>query len=252
MNTGVVDEREQRLENALAACLEAVESGMAADLCAALAGHAEFAAEVADFFSARGRVEDVMSPLRLLTPLAPSVFEVGPERTVAYDANVGSSFVEGGRQSSFGDYELQELIGTGGMGVVYRAWQRSLGRPVALKMLRAGTRSSPESLRQLRAEAEAIARLQHAHIVPVYEVDEHAGEPFFSMRLMEGGSLAQRLASAPLPNREAARVLGLLARATHHRQPRPAHEPAQSGRNRNWHCGNSGSSVIGKHGSEYQ
>ncbi len=215
MNTGITDEREQRLERALADCLQAVESGRASDLCEALARHAEFAAEAAEFFSARGQVENVTAPLRSLTPWALTGSGADPEQTVTRPGKGVSPSLQGERYSTVGDYELEELIGLGGMGVVHRARQRSPNRTVALKMLRGGF-SSPDALRQLRAEAEAIARLDHAHIVPVYEVGEHAGEPFFTMRLMEGGSLAQRLTSAPLPNREAARVLALLARATHH------------------------------------
>ncbi len=114
-----------------------------------------------------------------------------------------------------GDYELLEKLAEGGMGVVYRAWQRSLQRSVALKMIRGDRSATSTLLPRFRAEAQVIAQIDHAHVVPIYEVGEHEGQPFFTMKLMEGGSLAERLRQAPLSNREAARVLVGVARAIH-------------------------------------
>jgi serine/threonine-protein kinase len=106
-----------------------------------------------------------------------------------------------------GDYELRGEIGRGGMGAVIKARQLSLDRVVALKMILRGVFASDEDLVRLRTEAEAAARLGHPNIVDVYEVGEYEGQPFFSMKYIEGQTLSRRLADGPLPSREAARVL---------------------------------------------
>jgi tRNA A-37 threonylcarbamoyl transferase component Bud32 len=115
----------------------------------------------------------------------------------------------------FGDYELVQEIGRGGMGVVYRAQQASLGREVAVKMILRGQLASQADRDRFEAEAQAAARLDHPGIVPVYEVGEIDGRPYFSMKHVCGTTLAQRLADGPLPPREAATLLAKVARAIH-------------------------------------
>ncbi|MEX0865768.1 MAG: serine/threonine-protein kinase, partial [Pirellulales bacterium] len=114
---------------------------------------------------------------------------------------------------TFGDYELQEELGRGGMGVVYRAHQTSLDRTVALKMILRGQFATADDQARFKAEAEAAARLDHPHIVPVYEVGEYQGHNYFSMKYVAGETLSGRLAEGPLPAREAARLLATVARA---------------------------------------
>ncbi len=113
----------------------------------------------------------------------------------------------------FGDYELLEEIGRGGMGVVYRAKQLSLDRTVAVKMLLRGAWASASDQARFRAEAEAAARLDHPSIVPVYEVGEHDGHLYFSMKFVDGETLAQRLRRGPLAPREAAIMMSAVADA---------------------------------------
>jgi len=111
-------------------------------------------------------------------------------------------------------YEILEELGRGGMGVVYKARQPQHNRLVALKMIRQGDCASAEELRRFRAEAEAVASLQHANIVQVHAIGEHNGLPYFALEYCAGGSLQQHLAGQPQHPALAARLLETLARAT--------------------------------------
>jgi formylglycine-generating enzyme required for sulfatase activity len=110
-------------------------------------------------------------------------------------------------------YEVLGVLGRGGMGVVYKARHLALKRTVALKMVLAGGHAAPHERARFRLEAEAVARLQHPNIVQIHEVGEAGGHPYCALELVEGGSLAAKLAGQPLPAREAARLVETLARA---------------------------------------
>src|SRR5262245_12227801 len=111
-----------------------------------------------------------------------------------------------------GDYELLEELGRGGMGVVYRARQKSLGRVVALKLLRSGELATPQEVERFRREAKAAAALDHPGVVPVYEAGEYRGLHYLAMKYVEGPSLAARLAQGPLPPCRAAALVASVAR----------------------------------------
>jgi uncharacterized protein (DUF433 family) len=117
-------------------------------------------------------------------------------------------------------YEILGELGRGGMGVVYRARQLSLNRVVALKMILAGGHSAPDQIVRFRAEAQAAARLRHPGIVQIHEIGEHDGLPYFSLELVEGGSLAGKLRGRPLKARRAAELIEDVARAVQHAHAR--------------------------------
>jgi WD40 repeat protein/tRNA A-37 threonylcarbamoyl transferase component Bud32 len=115
--------------------------------------------------------------------------------------------------NDFGDYELLRVIARGGMGVVYKARQKSLNRTVALKMIRTGDVASGEEVQRFLREAEAAAQLDHPGIVPIFEVGEFRGQHYFTMGFVDGQSLDLRAKEGPLPAREAARLIRQVSEA---------------------------------------
>jgi TolB-like protein/predicted Ser/Thr protein kinase/Tfp pilus assembly protein PilF len=118
--------------------------------------------------------------------------------------------------ADFGDYELLEVIGRGGQGVVYRARQKSLNRTVAVKLIGLGHWASDPHLKRFRREAEAAASLEHSCIVPIYEVGERDGSCYFSMKLVEGGQLDAVVKREPMPIRQAVELIAKVARTVHY------------------------------------
>ena len=109
------------------------------------------------------------------------------------DGSTAASLQPGTRIGYFGDYELLKVLGEGGMGIVYKARQLSLNRPVALKMIKAARFPSADEVRRFQNESEAVARLDHPNIVPIFEVGQFEDQHYFSMKLIAGESLDKRL-----------------------------------------------------------
>ena len=136
------------------------------------------------------------------------------------DANAESHGEQGLSQAEtpreFGDYELLEEIGRGGQGVVFRAWQKSLNRTVALKLIGIGRLTTSAHMKRLRREAEAAAKLNHPGIVPIYEVGECDGTYYFSMRFVEGDCLDEVIDRGSMSIRQAAELIAKVARTVHY------------------------------------
>src|SRR6266478_2634695 len=216
-------ERERRLDELVTAYLKAVEAGNKPNRQEWLARHPDLAGELAAFIDAQDQVDRLAGSLR--PPHPPKgddtvdAATLGPGEPVPGHDSLGTV-------RYFGDYELLEEIARGGMGVVYKARQVSLNRIVALKMILAGQLASAADVARFRAEAIAAGNLDHPNIVPIYEVGEHEGQHYFSMKLVEGGSLAEvgsrcegRRASRE-EHRQAAALLATVARAVHHAHQR--------------------------------
>ena len=154
----------------------------------------------------------------LITDTAGAVGDEGP--AAQQDSNLGSEKSHPMKRwrslklpTTVGDYELIEELGRGGMGVVFRARQISLDREVAVKMILRGRLASEVDLSRFLAEASATAKLEHPHIVPVYDVGDVDGRPFFSMQLIDGVTLTDLVQSGPLSQRQAAEIVKSIAQA---------------------------------------
>jgi WD40 repeat protein len=191
------------LNRVLADLLDALGRGDPVDLSAWQARYPCFAAELADLLAAHQEIGEALCT-RPLPVDAQSTARSHPAQPLGM----------------LGDYELLAEIGQGGMGRVYKAWQRSLNRVVALKVIRAAAPVTDADRLRFRTEAEAAARLDHPNIVPVYEVGEHDGQPYIATRYIEGGALSRHLDRFREDPRTAAGLVAVLARAVHHAHQR--------------------------------
>ncbi|QEG20971.1 serine/threonine-protein kinase [Mariniblastus fucicola] len=112
-----------------------------------------------------------------------------------------------------GDYTLEQEIGRGGMGIVYEAVRKSDGRTVAIKMILKGDFATKVEKERFRAEAEAARRLNHPNIVPIYEIGEHEGLPYFCMKLIRGHTLSEKLTRGPMLPQQAAGIMASISDA---------------------------------------
>jgi WD40 repeat protein len=219
-----VSEREHRLDGVLGAYLEALDAGRQPDRDQLLASHPDLRPDLLEFFADQDQVS------RWAEPLRPAAQEALTELLAAAITPLAAGRIPPVPDSPvprfLGDYELLEEIGRGGMGIVYKAQQHHPRRLVALKMIRAGRFASAAEVRRFRQEAETAANLDHPHILPIHEVGEQDGHLYFSMKLMEGGSLAQAVGRGPWAVgstealQRAAALLATVAHAVHHAHER--------------------------------
>lgn len=212
-------EPDDRLSDILLGYVEATERGEIPDREVLLAAHPDLASELAQFFAGQDRVEQIAAPLRSITAGARDESARNFDTPTAEPA-LPPDAPWGDKSGHFGDYELLEEVARGGMGVVYKARQKSLGRVVAIKMVLSGEFASPAELRRFKAEAESAANLDHPHIVPIYEVGECEGQHYFSMKYVDGGSLAEYLPRLAGDQRASARLMATVARAVHYAHQR--------------------------------
>ncbi|MGB7326555.1 MAG: serine/threonine-protein kinase [Rubripirellula sp.] len=193
-----MSDRDQRLANVLSEVTDAICRGEIIDIESVCTNHPDLADELKSLLGAV-----------LVTDTAGS----GRDEGLVDEASSGGRWRSLQLPATVGDYQLIEELGRGGMGVVFRARQISLGRDVAVKMILRGRLASETDLNRFRAEAAATAKLEHVGIVPVYEVGDVDGRPFFSMQLVQGVTLAEMVADGPLPQRQAARIVADIASA---------------------------------------
>jgi serine/threonine-protein kinase len=205
MNIDTTGTLDPPLDDIIIAYIEAVETGQNPNRSEWLKRHPQHANELRLFFADQDKVKLWTAPLRTVAQADDDTPPVLPVRP-------GTGQVI----QIMGDFELQEEIGRGGMGVVFKARQLSLNRAVALKIARVSGPEQGADSQRFRNEAETVAQLDHPHIVPIFEVGSWQGQPYFSMKLIEGGSLAGHLDRFKADPKKAARLMAQVARAVHH------------------------------------
>jgi serine/threonine protein kinase len=208
-------DRDERLASLIDQLASDARAGRGADIDATAHAHPDLAAELRELWAvaqfahlARPPATDKQptTALPLAGPLTPS-----------FGGDVTSSSGAAALPRDFGDFQLLEELGRGGMGVVYKARQKSLDRVVALKMVREAHLASDEDRARFRREAESAARLKHPNIVTIHEVGAAGGQAYLCMEFVGGETLAEKVrADGPLPPREAARLVAIIARAVEH------------------------------------
>jgi WD40 repeat protein/serine/threonine protein kinase len=196
-------DRDGLLDEVLGDYFDALESGRAPGRAELLTRYPSLAAELEAFFADEDRLGRFAAPLRpaARAALARSITQEMPARP-------------------FAGYTLLRELGRGAMGVVYEAEQANPRRVVALKMIRDLRSAAPADVERFKNEAQAVAQLDHPHIVPIYEVGADDGQPYFTMKYLGGGSLADRLSDFAADPRAAARLMAAVARAVHHAHQR--------------------------------
>ncbi len=209
----LADTSDPRVQDLLAEYQASVTAGQPLSLGELLARHPDVEPEVATAVSGVLRNQETLA-------VKPAPTDGGPASQLTLEAPEAVLTACAFAGARFGDYELIEEIARGGMGVVFKAHQKSIGRIVALKMILSGTFASAEQVRRFHFEAEEAGRLDHPHIVPIFQIGEHQGQHYFSMKLVEGGCLNQHGGRFRSDARQAVRLITTVARAVHHAHQR--------------------------------
>jgi serine/threonine protein kinase/WD40 repeat protein len=192
--------KEHLVDEVLAGFLQSMDEGNAPDPQQLIAKHPELEAELRAFFDGE----------KLFSQTTASVASAKLPTSIVIMQPSVSTIVE------FGDYLLLDEIARGGMGIVYRARQKSLDRIVAVKLILGSGFATDREVRRFREEAKAAAQLVHSSIVRVLEVGEHEGQHYYSMEYLAGGSLADRLITGPVSSKQAAKWIRCIADAMHY------------------------------------
>ena len=200
-------ERERQLDAIIAEYYRLSDAGGVADQNEFIQGNPDFSSELKDFFADARLLhsQDQSDPTNDL---------LGP--TIAMGTSRPAKPAAGSVVRYFGEYEILEELGSGGMGVVYKARQTKLKRIVALKMIRSGELANAMDLQRFEAEAKAAAKLSHPGIVSVHEVGIYNGQHFYTMDFVEGGNLSQLHREEPVPAKHAVKLVRQLAESMHY------------------------------------
>ena len=207
-------DRDEQLALLIDRLADEQRAGRVADIDAAARAHPDLAAELRELwavaqFAHLARVpQSEPAQTVAVVPNGPLTPSFAADQTTHTNATL---------PREFGDFELLGEIGRGGMGVVYKARQRSLDRVVALKMVREAHLATDADRARFRTEAESAAKLKHPNIVTVYEVGAAGGQAYLCMEFVGGQTLAEKVrADGPLPPRDAAHLVAVIARAVEH------------------------------------
>lgn len=199
-------EHERQLDAIIAEYYRLPDADRSSDQNAFILRHPNFASDLKEFFSDARLLYIEDSSSLPTASLGQTVFDMSQQVKPA-----GGLVVR-----HFGEYEILEKLGTGGMGIVYKARQKKLNRLVALKMIRSGALANASDVQRFEAEAKATAKLSHSGIVSVHEVGIHDGHHFYTMDCVDGGNLSERHRDKPVPAKYAAMLVSRLAEAMHY------------------------------------
>ena len=214
----ILNTREQRLQDVLVAYMEADDAGWAPDCVALSSLYPDLATDLNNFFAFQAKVIALANPLHATNKSHETADKAKDACLAPSNSRQSTPMFQTG--TDIGDYKLHEKLGGGGMGDVFRAWQKGAKSWVALKVVKPGRLRSREEVARFHEEIEAVAHLDHPHIVKIYHVSQHEGVPFFTMKLFENGSVQDKLAHFTQDHRASARLVANVARAVHHAHQR--------------------------------